>query len=161
MANIPAVGAPVVITANHRPTEQGQTPPSLVGHRRQPGESLLCAGARLGLLLYRGTSFCLLISIGLCLLHMRQPLSCKGVSLLRRGSWIAAKGPSSYWQKGWWPLHVRLGRCMFNVTLVAPMSMPSHGTSSTKHEPPVPGLKSSPTLVRHWRNARFFFACRR
>jgi hypothetical protein len=68
MVNIPMAGAPVVITANRHPIEQGRMPPSLAGHCRRPGE---CASARLALLLCRDIGFCLLIGVGLCLLCMR------------------------------------------------------------------------------------------
>jgi hypothetical protein len=57
-----------VITASHSPVKQGQTPSSLTGHRRRLGESLLCAGACLGLLLCHDVGFCLLIGVGLHLL---------------------------------------------------------------------------------------------
>jgi hypothetical protein len=139
--NVPAVGAPIAITANRCPAEQGRMPPSLARHRHRPGEFLLC--------------------VGLCLLRMRRPLSYKGSSLLGRGSWIAMNVPSSHGRKGWRPLHTRLGGCAWNVTLVAPVPMSSSGTSSPKRAPPVPGLKSSPTFAGHQRNSRFFFACRR
>jgi hypothetical protein len=62
-------GAPAVITASHRPVEQGWMPPSLAGHHHLPSESLLYAGACLNLLLCRDTDFCLLIGIGLYLLR--------------------------------------------------------------------------------------------
>jgi hypothetical protein len=71
MVNIPMVGAPAAITANCRPAEQGQMPPSLVEHHRQPSEPLLYAGTRLGLLLCRDANFFLLIGIGFCVLRMR------------------------------------------------------------------------------------------
>jgi hypothetical protein len=130
MASIPAAGAPITITANRHPIEQGQMPPSLAGHCRHSGESLLFAESRLGLLLCHDAGFCLLLGVGLCLLHMRRPLSCKGSSLLGRGSWIVVKVPSSCGRKGWRPLHVRLGRLEWNMTLVMPVPMPSSGTSS-------------------------------
>jgi hypothetical protein len=71
MVNIPVAGAPTEITVNRHPVEQGRMPPSLVGHHRRPGESLLYANARMGLLLCRDASFCLFIGIGLCLLCMQ------------------------------------------------------------------------------------------
>jgi hypothetical protein len=104
MVNVPVAGALATITTNRRPTEQGRSHPSLAGHHHQPGESLLCVNAHLGLLLCRDTGFCLLIGVGHCLLCMRRPLSCKGSSLLGRGRWIATKVPSSRGRKGWWPL---------------------------------------------------------
>jgi hypothetical protein len=79
MVNVLAAGAPAMITINCHPAEQGQAPPCLAGHHHQPGESLLYAGAFLCLLLCCDT-------IGLRLLHIRRPLSCKGTSLPRRGS---------------------------------------------------------------------------
>jgi hypothetical protein len=161
MVNFPTVGAPTEVTANHHPTQQGRTPPSLVGHRRRLGESLLCVGAYLGLLLRRDVGFCLLIVVGLRLLHMRRPLRYKGSSLPGRGSWIAERVPSSRWRKGWWPLHARLGRCTCNVTLVTLVPMLSSGTSSPRHVPLVPSPNSSLILARRWRNVRFFFTCRR
>jgi hypothetical protein len=85
MADVPVVGAPTVIITSCHPVVQGWTPP-LVGPQRWPGESLLCAGAHLGLLLYHDTDFCLLIGVGLRLLRMRWTSSCKRSSLLRRGS---------------------------------------------------------------------------
>jgi hypothetical protein len=71
MVNVPVVGAPVAISAHRHPVEQGWTSPSLAGHHHQPGESLLCADACLGLLLCHDIDFCLLIGIGLHLLCTR------------------------------------------------------------------------------------------
>jgi hypothetical protein len=71
MANVSVVGAPIAITASRRPVEQGRMPPSLVGHRRQPGESLLYADACLGLLLCRHGGFCLFIGVGFRILRTR------------------------------------------------------------------------------------------
>jgi hypothetical protein len=68
MPNVPTAGAPATITASPRPVEQGRAPPSLAGDHHRPGESLLCAGACLGLLHCRDADFCLLIGIGLRLL---------------------------------------------------------------------------------------------
>jgi hypothetical protein len=70
MANVPMARAPAVITTNRRPTEQGQTPPSLARHQHQPGESLLCGEGCLGFLLCRDANFCLLIGVGLRLHRM-------------------------------------------------------------------------------------------
>jgi hypothetical protein len=56
MADVPVAGAPTAITASFYPITQGLTPP-LVRPRRWPGESLLHAGARLGLLLCRDVNF--------------------------------------------------------------------------------------------------------
>jgi hypothetical protein len=69
MVNVPVAGAPAAFTASHRPIEQGRMPLSLVVHRRQPSESLLCVGTCLGLLLCRDTDFSLLIGVGLRLLR--------------------------------------------------------------------------------------------
>jgi hypothetical protein len=154
MLNVLAVGAPAVITANCHPAEQGRMPPCLAGHRRRLGESLLCADACLGLLLCRDTE-------GLRLLRIRRPLSCMGTSLPGRGSWIAVRVPSSHGRKGWRPLRACLGRCVRNVMLVALVPMPSSRTSSPRCTPPVLSPNSSPILLGHWRNARFFSACRR
>jgi hypothetical protein len=89
--------------------------PPLVGHRHHPCESLLWAGACLGLLLCRDAGFFLLIGVGLHLLRTRSPLSCKSSSLLGRGSWIAERVPSSRGKMGWWPLLARLRRCEWNA----------------------------------------------
>jgi hypothetical protein len=91
MAYVPTVGAPAAIAASCRLVAQGQTPP-LVGPHRRPDESLLRVGVRLGLLLYRDTGFCLLIRVGLRLLHMRWTSSYKSSSLPERGSWIVERG---------------------------------------------------------------------
>jgi hypothetical protein len=69
MVNVLMAVAPSAITTSRHPIEQGCMPPSLVGHRRRPGESLLCAGACLGLLLCRDTGFCLLIGVELSPSH--------------------------------------------------------------------------------------------
>jgi hypothetical protein len=58
MADVPVAGALIAITASCRPILQGLTPP-LVGPLHRPGESLLCAGARLVLLLCRDVDFLL------------------------------------------------------------------------------------------------------
>jgi hypothetical protein len=84
MADVPIGGAPAAITASCRPVAQGRMPP-LVGPRRHPSESLLCADARLGLLLCRDVGFCLLLGVGLRLLRMRWPLSWKSSSLPESG----------------------------------------------------------------------------
>jgi hypothetical protein len=68
MANVPAAGAPTAIFASRHLIEQGRTPP-LAGHHHLPGESLLYAGACLGLLLCCDIGFCLLIGVGLRLLR--------------------------------------------------------------------------------------------
>jgi hypothetical protein len=156
----PIAGAPIVIAASCRPVMQGQIPPLLRPHRRL-GESLLHAGAPLGLLLCHDAGFCLLIGVGLHLLRMRWPSSCKSSSLPRRGSWIVERVPSSRGRKAWWPLRARSGRCTWNMTLVTPVLMPFSGTSSPRRAPPVPGCKSPPTFAGSWRNARFFSAYRR
>jgi hypothetical protein len=82
-----------MIASSYHPIEQGRMP-SLVEHHRRPSESLLYVGACLGLLLCHDVDFYLLIGVGLCLLHMRWPLSCRGISLLGRGRWIAERVPS-------------------------------------------------------------------
>jgi hypothetical protein len=105
MANVPTVGAPVVIVISHHTVMQGRMPP-LVSHRCWLGESLLRVDAHPGLLLSYDTAFCSLICAGPCLLRIRWPLSCKGSSLYGRGSWTAEKVPSSCGKKCLWPLHV-------------------------------------------------------
>jgi hypothetical protein len=82
MANTPAAGAPAAITASHHPVEQRRMPPSLAGHCRRPGESLLCANACLGLLLCRDAGFYLLIGIGLCLLAWEREPDSQEVSII-------------------------------------------------------------------------------
>jgi hypothetical protein len=148
MVEVFVAGAPTAIVASCRPVVQGWMPP-LVGPHHRPGKSLLCAGACLGLLLYRDAEFCLLIGIGLHLLCMRCPSSCKSSSFPERGSLIAKRVPSSRGRKAWWPLRPCSGRCTWNVTLVVPVPMLSSGTSSPRCAPPVPGPNSSPTLVGH------------
>jgi hypothetical protein len=145
-ADVPVAGDPAVIADIYHPITQGQMPP-LVGHHHRPGQSLLCAGARLGLLLCCDASFFLLIGVGLHLLHMRWPSSCKGSSLPGSRSWIAKRVSLSCGRKAWWPLHARSGRCTWNMTIVAPVPMPSSGTSSPRRVPPIPGSNSSPTLA--------------
>jgi hypothetical protein len=101
-----------------------------------------------------------MIGIGLHLLHMWWPSSYKSSSVPGRGSWIVERVPSSCGRKAWWALRTFSGRCAQNVMLVAPMPVTSSGTSSPRRAPPVPGPNSSLTLVGHWRNTRFFSACR-
>jgi hypothetical protein len=149
--DIPAAGALIVITANC---------PS-VGHRHRPGESLLCAGACLGLLHCHDTGFYLLIGVGLHLLHMRWPLSCKGSSLLERGSWTAKRVPWSRGRKDWHPFCVCLGRCTWNATLVVSMLTSSSGIFLPWRTCPFPGQNSLPTLAGRWRNTRTFSISRR
>jgi hypothetical protein len=79
-----------MIAASRHPVEQGWMPP-LVRHHHQPGGSLLCAGAFLGLLLCHDTDLCLLIGVGPRLLHMWWPSSCRHNSLLGKGSWIVER----------------------------------------------------------------------
>jgi hypothetical protein len=50
MADVSIAGAPTAVAASCHPVMQGWTPP-LVGPRHWPGESLLRASVRLGLLL--------------------------------------------------------------------------------------------------------------
>jgi hypothetical protein len=147
MASIPVAGATTAITTSCHPITQGWTPPLARPHHRL-GESLLLIDAHLGLLLCRDADFCLLIGVGLHLLCMRWLSSCKSSSMLRRGSWIAEMVPSSCGRKAWRPLCARTGRCAQNKTLVAPVSMPSSGTSSPRRVLLVLGPNSSPTLVR-------------
>jgi hypothetical protein len=147
MASIPVAGATTAITTSCHPITQGWTPPLARPHHR-PGESLLLIDAHLGLLLCHDADFCLLIGVGLHLLCMRWLSSCKSSSMLRRGSWIAEMVPSSCGRKAWRPLCARTGRCAQNKTLVAPMSMPSSGTSSPRRVLLVLGPNSSPTLVK-------------
>jgi hypothetical protein len=85
MVDVPVVGAPAAIAATCRAIAQGWMPP-LVGPRRRPGESLLRAEARLGLLLCHDPDFCLLIGVELRLVRMRWPSSCKSSSMPKRGS---------------------------------------------------------------------------
>jgi hypothetical protein len=70
MADVPIAGAPITITASCHPIVQGWMPP-IVGPRHWPGESLIHAGARLGLLLCHDAAFCMLIGVELRLLRMR------------------------------------------------------------------------------------------
>jgi hypothetical protein len=69
MVDVPTAGAPTVIAVGHRPAMQGRAAP-LVSHLHWLGESIPCAGACLGLLLYRDASFDLLIGVGPHILHM-------------------------------------------------------------------------------------------
>jgi hypothetical protein len=154
MADVPIVGAHATIATICHPVMQGWTPP-LVGPRRRPGESLLYASTRLGLLLCHDAGICLLIVLGLHLLHMQWTSSYKSSSLPRIGSWIAERVSSSCGRKAWQPLHARSGRCAWNVRLVTPVLMLSSGTSSPRHMPLVPDPNNSPTLARCWRNTRF------
>jgi hypothetical protein len=137
---------PTTIVASCRPIAQ-RWMPALVRHRRWPGESLLHAGARLGLPLCCDAGLCLLIHVGLYLLHMRWALSFKGSSLPRRGRQIAERVPSSRGSKYWQPLHACLGRCTQIVMLVTSTLMPSSKTSSHKHATLVLGINSPPTLA--------------
>jgi hypothetical protein len=146
-----------MISASSHPVTQGRMPP-LVGHPRMPGESLLYAGAYLGLMLCRDASFYLLIGIGPCLLHTRWLLSCRGSSLLRRGSWIAERVLWLHRRKDWQPLHTCLGRCTQNMMLAVSVLMPSNGISSPRHACPVLGPNSLPISVGRWRNGRSFSA---
>jgi hypothetical protein len=79
-----------MIAPSYHTLTYGQAPP-LVGHPCRPGEPLLYAGACLGLPLCPDSGFYLLIGIGPCLLRTRCTLSCRGSSLLGRGSWIAER----------------------------------------------------------------------
>jgi hypothetical protein len=148
------------IIASCCPVAQGRTPP-IVGPRHRLGDSLLCASARLGLLLCHNVGFCLMIGIGIHLLRMRWSSSCKSSSLPGRGSWIAKRVSSSHGRKAWQPLHVHSGRCVLNVTIVVPVPIPSNRTSSPRCAPPVPSPNNSLALAGRWRNARFFSAYRR
>jgi hypothetical protein len=148
MADFPIAGAPATIAASCHPVMQGWMPPLVEPHRRS-GESLLYFDARLGLLLCRDADFSMFIGVGLHLLCMQWPSSCKSSSLPGRGSWIAERLPSSCGRKAWRPLRMRLGRCAWNVMLVVLMSMPSSGTSFPRRVIPVPSTNSSPTLVGH------------
>jgi hypothetical protein len=69
MADILATGVPTVIAASRRPIEQVWTPP-LVEHRCRSGGSLPYVSACLGLLIYCDIGLCLLIGVGLRLLHI-------------------------------------------------------------------------------------------
>jgi hypothetical protein len=158
--NTPTAGAPAAIAASRCSIEQGQTPP-LVEHRRQPSESLLYAGACLGLLLCRDTILYLLIGTGLGLFHVRWSLSCRGSSLLRRGSWIAERVASPHGRMDWRPLSTPMERCAWNMTLVMPEPMLSSRASLPRRVSPAPGPNSSPNSTRCWSNARSFFAYRR
>jgi hypothetical protein len=140
----PTVGALATIIVSCCPAAYWRMPP-LVGHPYRPGESLLYVDACLGILLYRDANFYLLIGIGPHLLHMRWLLSCKGSSLLGRGSWIAERVPWSHGRKDWRPLCTHVGRCMWNTMLVMPMLMPSSRTSSPRHAHLVSGPNSLPT----------------
>jgi hypothetical protein len=135
--------------------------PPLVGNPCRLDESLLCASACLGLLLYHDTGFYLLIGVGPHLLHMWWPLSCKGNTLLGRGSWIAERVSWSHGRKDWWPLRAHLGSCGRNVTLVMSMSMLSSSSSSPSSMRPIPGPNNLSTSVGRWRNARSFSAYKR
>jgi hypothetical protein len=135
--------------------------PPTVRHCHRSGGSLLCASACLGLLLCHDTGLCLLIGVGLCLLQMRWPLSYRGSSLLRKGSWIAGKVPSSCGRMDWQPLSAPLERCTQNMMIVALELRLSSRTSSPRCTPLAPGPDSSPTSTGHWRNARSFFAYKR
>jgi hypothetical protein len=124
--------------------------PPLVGHSHRPGEYLLYVSTCLGLLLYCYVGFDLLICVGPCLLRMRWLLSCKGSSLLGRGSWIAERVSWSHGRKDWQPLHTRLGRCAWNMMPVMSVPMSSSGTSSPRRTHLVPVPNSLPTLAGCW-----------
>jgi hypothetical protein len=145
MVDVPTAGGPTAIAANRRSVMQGWTPP-LVGRCCRPGESLLHVGTRLGFLLCLDASFFLLIGPWPRLLRIWWPLSCKGSSLARRGCWIAERVPSLRGRKCWWPLGAQLGRCMWNMMLVAPVPVPSSGTSSSRCLRLVPSPGPTPHL---------------
>jgi hypothetical protein len=69
-ADVPAMGAPAVITASHHPVVHARMPRP-VGRPHRLGESLICASAYLDLLLYPNADFYLLIGVGPYLLHVR------------------------------------------------------------------------------------------
>jgi hypothetical protein len=148
-----------MMSVSRRPFRWGCTPHP-IGHCHLPGESLLCAGACLGLLLCCDTDFYLLISIGFHLLHIWWPLSCKGNFLLDRGSWIAERVSLPCGRKDWLPLHACLGRCAQNTMLVMSLLMLPSGTSLPRHASLVPGPSSSMTSAGHWRNIRSFLPTR-
>jgi hypothetical protein len=146
--DVPATGAPIVIATSGHPIAQGWMPP-LVRHPRRPYESLLYAGACLGMLLCRDASFYLLIRIGPCLFHTRWPLSCRGSSLLRRGSWIAERVLWLRGRKDWRPFHACLGRCTWNMMLAMSVLMPLNEISSSRRAHPVLGPNSVPKSAGH------------
>jgi hypothetical protein len=70
----------------------------------------------------------LLIGVGLHLHQMRWPLSCRGSSLPRRGSWIVGR-------MIWWLLSAPMERCVQNVMLVMSELRLSSRTSLLAHQP--------------------------
>jgi hypothetical protein len=61
----------------------------------------------------------------------------------------------------WLLLHMHLGRLAWNITLVVPVLTLLSWNSPPRCVPLALGPSTSPTLARHWRNAKSFFAYRR
>jgi hypothetical protein len=112
----------------------------------------------LGLASCRGVNSCLLIVVGLLLLHARQrhrrwPSSCRSSSYPERGSWIV--------EKAWRLPSTLLRGCAWNITPSASrLRLPSR-TSTLGCVPLVLSLNILSTLTGCWRSDRSSFACRR
>jgi hypothetical protein len=103
----------------------------------------------------------LLVGVGLCLLQMWWSSSCRGSSLLGRGSWTVGKAPMPFGRMDWWLLNAPSKRCAQSTTPATSRPRLSSSTSLLSHTPLVPGPNGPPTSTRHWRSVRSSFACRR
>jgi hypothetical protein len=156
----PCGGSPTTIAASCHPIKHGRMPPP-VGHHHQSGGSLLYAGACLGLLLCHDVGLCSKIVVGLSLLQMQWPSSCRSSSLPRRGSWIAGEVSSQCGRMDWQSLSMPLESCAQNMTPVTSELRLSNRTYLPRRTSLVPGPDSSSTPTGCWRNAISFFAYRR
>jgi hypothetical protein len=114
-----------------------------------------------GLSSYHDVDLCLFIGVGLHLLQMWWPSSCRDNSLLERQSWTTGTVPSPCGRMDWQLLSAPSERCTQNMMsatsglgLSSRRSLPNHATL-------VPGPNGLPTSIGRWRSARSSFSYRR
>jgi hypothetical protein len=123
---------------DRRPTDQGRTPLSVEHHQWSSWVFTLCRCLP-GLASCHDISLYLLIRVGLHLLQMRWPSSCRSSFLPGRGSWIAGKAPSSCGRMDWRLLSMPLKRLARNVMPVTSELRLFSMTSVPRCAPLVPG----------------------